>query len=379
MEIAILTLPLHTNYGQILQCYALQTYLQRNGHRVTVLDDPLYSYKYYIKIPFVYVKRAFRKIILGESIEVFTLPYQRERENTQIFINRYIHRKVVRTWQPRRVPKYDAYVVGSDQVWRPKYFESDKRPSIEIAYLSFVRDCNPIKISYAASFGTDKNEYSEEQRLSCAKLLKNFTAISVREASAINLCEEMFSAKATRVLDPTMLLNPQDYFHLFQKETVTSPAEGDLYVYLMDYNENYMRYVTCIASQYRLRPYFCYNSSVGLGTHNEPRVPSAKPSVEQWLRNFHDASFVITDSFHGCVFSILFNKPFLALVNEGRGITRIESLLNLFGLADRIVRNYSSFDYEPLTEVRWQEVNEILERERRTASDFLSIIKEYHD
>jgi hypothetical protein len=69
----------------------------------------------------------------------------------------------------------------------------------------------------------------------------------------------------------------------------------------------------------------------------------------------------------------------LALVNEGRGITRIESLLNLFGLADRIVRNYSSFDYEPLTEVRWQEVNEILERERRSASDFLSIIKEYHD
>lgn len=366
MRIAILTLPLHTNYGQILQCYALQTYLQKLGHSVVVLDDARYTIEYYLKIPFVYLKRAIRRFVLKDPIEIFVLPYQKERIEIQKFIDNKICRKGVRSWNACSIKNYDAYVVGSDQVWRPQYFISDRRPSIDIAFLSFVHRKNAKKVSYAASFGTDEIGYTFEQRTICSKLVKDFNAVSVREDSAVNLCRELFGINAVHVIDPTMLLCKEDYVRFFNKGNEVNSES--LFVYLLDRHECLDGVINNIISETSWILDYC-----GKDIMENTKI-SVKPSVEQWINGFNKATFVITDSFHGCVFSILFNKPFAVYTNENRGIARIKSLLNMFGLMNHLIEKDSSCDYKSLLDVDWIRVNTILDKERQKAYDFLSIL-----
>lgn len=115
----------------------------------------------------------------------------------------------VNDFTPDLTQKYglDAYVVGSDQVWRPAF---NLGPRLGNMFLDFAGD-DVKKISYAASFGCKEWEYTEEQERMCGKLAKRFDAISVREASGVDLCKEHFGVDATLVLDPTLLLNKEDY------------------------------------------------------------------------------------------------------------------------------------------------------------------------
>ena len=369
MRVAILTLPLHTNYGQILQCYALQTYLQKIGHQVEVLDDALYTREYYLKIPFIYFKRAILKVFFRKKIDIWTLPYQKVRLNTQRFIDLYIHRREVRSWSSTFLKKYDAYIVGSDQVWRPKYFISDRRQAMDLAFLSFVPSDTKIKISYAASFGTDSIEYTIGQKDSCRKCIKDFVAVSVREDSAIALCQDLFDVKAKHVIDPTMLLLQDDYVKLFEAADVEQ-HKGELLVYLLDEED----YITNFVNDVMLKTGMTLNYLSMDDTKYNTDTFNVKPSVEQWLRGFYDASFIVTDSFHGCVFSILYNKPFAVFVNEKRGASRIKSLLRKFDLLNQMVTGEKKHDYNSLINIDWKRVNLILSRERQIAKDFLEIL-----
>ena len=105
------------------------------------------------------------------------------------------------------------------------------------------------------------------------------------------------------------------------------------------------------------------------------------PPVEEWIKGFIDAEFVITDSFHGTVFSILFNKPFIAIANKRRGLARFESLLKLFGLSERLVLNYSIIQLEKMIsqEIEWDNVNRILKDEQNKALNFsVTSLLKYH-
>lgn len=95
------------------------------------------------------------------------------------------------------------------------------------------------------------------------------------------------------------------------------------------------------------------------------------PPVEEWIRGFMDAEFVVTDSFHGTVFSIIFNKPFISIANESRGTTRFTSLLKLFQLEDKLVHSLSDFNLTGYKEINWENVNSILEREKTSSIQFL--------
>jgi exopolysaccharide biosynthesis predicted pyruvyltransferase EpsI len=99
----------------------------------------------------------------------------------------------------------------------------------------------------------------------------------------------------------------------------------------------------------------------------------AYPNPAQWLRGYQDARFVITDSFHGTVFSILFNIPFLAIGNKNRGLARFQSLLNMFNLSDRLITDLSNFDSDTFIqkEIDWSKVNGVLDQQRKKATDFL--------
>lgn len=344
MKIAILTLPLHTNYGGILQCYALQTVLEWMGHDVQVLTRPQYGRSYYIIYPLAVCKRLLKRVVLGKKVAIFKAPHQIIRQNTNKFMHRYIHQYTQRKWIAQIASHFDAIVVGSDQVWRPLYYQP-----IEEAFLSFLGDADIKRVAYAASFGVDYCEYTEEQRKFCSSLLKKFNAVSVRESSGVQLCQEYFDTKAVQALDPTLLLSVDDYRILIKKGK-TQPSKGNMLVYMIDRTKEKEAFVERIAQEKGLTPFWMSNDTDDETLPLEQRI---KMPVEQWLRSFDDADFVLTDSFHGCVFSIIFRKQFLAIGNKERGLSRFHSLLTLFSLQDRLIlspdeykSNLSSIDYD---------------------------------
>lgn len=328
MKIAILTLPLHTNYGGILQCYALQTVLERMGHKVRVLSKPRYGRSYYIIYPMAVCKRFFKRFILGKSVAILKAPHEIVRQHTDKFIHKYIHQYTKRLWTYKIASHFDAIIVGSDQVWRPLYYHP-----IEEAFLSFLGDAKIKHISYAASFGVDNCEYTKEQIDTCSSLLKNFDAVSVRESSGVKLCQECFDVKAVQMLDPTLLLSADDYRALI-KNGKTEPAKGNMLVYMLDRTKEKEYLVERIAKEKGLIPFWVSSDIDDDMLTLEQRI---KMPVEQWLRSFDDAEFVLTDSFHGCVFSIIFGKQFLAVGNKDRGLSRFNSLLETFSLNDRLI------------------------------------------
>lgn len=341
MRILILTLPLYVNYGGILQCYALQTVLERMGHDVKVLDKPLYKRSYYIYWGVAILKRLIKKFIFRKQVvSILYAPYQIERnivqKNTNRFIKKYIRKYTKQTWNSSLARHFDAFVVGSDQVWRPAYVTD-----VEKFFLSFVEDVDVIRMAYAASFGLDNlSEYNESEIQKCASLLKKFDAVSVREDTAVNLCKEYLGVDAVQMLDPTLLLTADDYVRLFKNER-TVPPDGNLLVYILDKNKNKESICDRLASERNLIPFWL--DSPDEDNKDLPFERRTKMSVEQWLRSLYDAEFVLTDSFHGCVFSIIFHKPFVVIGNTERGLTRVISLLNLLDLKERLVHSNDDF------------------------------------
>lgn len=369
MKIGILTLPLHTNYGGILQAYALQAVLERMGHEACLIEvkrKPLHLPLW--KAPLAYSKRIVKNLT-GHTCPIFyeqkrnrEIPV--ERQYTDKFINKYIKRRSVEDFSEIKEGDFDSIVVGSDQIWRPKYFLYD----IKHAYLDFTEGWNIRRIAYAASFGTDEWEYTPEQTTECARLLGRFDAVSVREKSGVRLCEKHFRVKAVHMLDPTMLLNAEDYIKLF--ETAGTPkSKGNLLCYILDETPEKEVLINGIAKETGLIP-FRANSKVESYTAKlEERI---QPPVEQWLRGFYDTEFIITDSFHACVFSILFNKPFIVFGNVNRGMSRFQSLLEMFGLTDRMIVNDTQFNIR--SNIDWDDVISILNNKRKVANEFLSNI-----
>ena len=375
MRIGILTLPLHTNYGGILQAYALQTVLERMGHEVVVFDTPNRMPLPPLKdIPKCFLKRIIKKL-LGRNQKIFYEYYHNKKvipvvsQNTQRFINSHIHRKEISDFKELDRDSYDAIVVGSDQVWRPLYFVPGWRwQEIENVFLSFASKWNIKRLSYAASFGTDDWEYTDQQTRRCKALLQVFDAISVRETNGVTLCKKYFDMNSVHVLDPTMLLNEADYSIFFQKSN-TPKSNGTLLNYILDETEKNRVLIMNVANQKCLRAFSVTNPYENDET--KPLNERIKPSVEKWLRGFYDAEFVITDSFHACVFSILFKKQFVVVGNKERGLSRIESLLLCFGIENRIVEDSAQVMRLPL--IDYDTVYIKLEKYRKKSLEFLNV------
>lgn len=368
MKIGILTLPLHTNYGGILQAYALQTVLERMGHEVEVIDKaPFRTLKFYLK-PFAYTKRAIQKYIQKKDIKIlneqyFNYTYPIISQHIGTFIKKNIKRKEIKTLSQINENEYDAIIVGSDQIWRPHYCPY----TIEDAYLQFAKTWHIKRLSYAASFGTSIWEYSKKQTQHCAALLHLFNAVSVREDSGVEICAKKFNICAKHVLDPTMLLTADDYIALCTKAKVQK-SHGNLFYYLLDETKDKKDFINYFANEKRMIPF-----KVNFKCENKtfPTEYCIKPPIEEWIQGFMNAQFVITDSFHGCIFSIIFNKPFIVFDNQKRGSDRIISLLETFGLKENLILNKNK---DPLTlpSTDYNKLNSKLENLRIDSVNFLS-------
>ncbi len=373
MKIGILTLPLHTNYGGILQAYALQTVLERMGHEVVVFDTPnKATYPPLWKLPLSFGKRILLKC-MGRGNRIFHERYSNKVRSVvaryiQQFVDDKIHRKVFIKFSRLNANDYDAIVVGSDQVWRMIYFVPMWRmQSMENAFLAFTQGWNIKRISYAASFGTEEWEYTKEQTQLCKEALQKFDAVSVREENGVKLCKQYFDADALHVLDPTMLLAAEDYIELF-KQKQTPKSNGTLLNYVLDETDEINQLIQKVASEKKLNP-FAVNNPFECD-ESKPLNQRIKQSVEAWLRGFYDADFVITDSFHACVFSIIFKRQFVVVGNKSRGMARFESLLKMFCLEDRLVDEKT--DIVALQPIDYDKVYTLYDKWKEKSFQFLS-------
>ena len=380
MEILILTQPLHTNYGGLLQAYALQQILKGMGHDVVtdrlgvVRKLPLWNralrflyhavqfcilknYRYY---PYRYLFVSFDKESKAKrSISI----------NTERFVHTYIDTIDLLTRSNESVidavRQFDAIVVGSDQVWRATMSD------IPTYFLSFTKAINVKRIAYAASFGTDDlNEYSKMDMKIASESIKLFDAVSVREKSGVHLCRDYFKMDAVHVLDPTMLLSKDDYLKLIEEEDKPC-SENILLTYVLDRTQEKNDIIQRVGEALHLTS--CENGAVKYFSNVvESNVSECiYPSVSRWVAGFRDAQFVVTDSFHGTVFSIIFNKPFVAILNSKRGSSRFISLLSVLGLENRLISTTNDLLEEHLKPIDYTEVNKILNDWRYLSISFM--------
>lgn len=363
MKIGILTQPLRTNYGGLLQAWALQKVLTVGGHECIIINREFTRFKD-LSIPFrvftqlknelnILLGREKRRVNLSDNqsnyIRKNIIPFIETRysgQSPKIYTNKELRQYVDEN-------KFDAFVVGSDQVWRPLY-----SPSIGNYFIDFIAPESKVKrIAYAASFGVDNWEFTDKQTEAFRNLAEKFNLITVRESSGVKLVEEYLDCKAMHVLDPTMLLSRENYTDLINSSTVPlHKSDGKLFCYVLDQNPNLQNIIKRVEKENNLKAYYCNALRKAITQDDIKHLDECLfPPVEQWLKSFQDAEMVVTDSFHGTVFSIIFNKPFWVVTNKERGESRFTSLLQLFGLSNRVITDASIVNWEE--PIDWTYVN----------------------
>ncbi|WP_026994619.1 polysaccharide pyruvyl transferase family protein [Flectobacillus major] len=355
-KVGILTLQFANNYGGFLQVFALSQMLEKLGFTPVIID----------RVPTKHLSLSKRiKIFLTSSIHSYL--------NTSFsdFKKKYIHNRtqVIRTHDEilKYKDEFFAVIVGSDQVWRLAYTKEEGLGFN--MFLDFVGE-KTLKVSYAASFGTDQFEGSDADVTRVKELLKTFSAVSVREDSAVDICSTVFNIEAQHVLDPTLLLKGSDYVKLFKlpEQLADSPF---LAYYLLDFDSNKIGFINTLSKTLQLEKVNIYRESEKVFNLSSDFIPTSKfryPSFYHWLSSIYNSQFVVADSFHGVVFSIIFNKQFICIANRKRGVARMESLLRKFGLLDRLLFEGEEFNGK---EIDYQAVNAILESERYKSMKFL--------
>lgn len=324
MKINILTQPLFCNYGGILQNYALQTVLRRMGHEpLTVNVPPRRGSALPLWKDLAHGAVNMIRRVRGTYQHPFMRPSVFARKEHELsfvqrdFVSRHIN--TVDATGPftseicREYPA-DAWIVGSDQIWRPWC-----SPYIRNCFFDFIADNSVRRIAYATSFGTDRWEISPEVTAAVRPLAARFDAISVRESSGVVLCLDNLGVEAVQVLDPTLLLSADDYLTLTTDTEI--PAGKYIASYVLDIDAAKQKLIKADGKKAGMA--VC---RVGL-MHRH-----GFDSIESWLATIAGADRVITDSFHGTVFSVIFGRPVKIMTNNTRGNARLDSLVATLGL-----------------------------------------------
>lgn len=357
MKIGILTFHWSNNYGAVIQAYALLSKLKELGYDACIIDRQIryngvlrrlfhrYSYQHH------YSWNVFNK----ERKRVFSPisnPYKSHADLVNNFDNE----------------KFDAVIVGSDQVWRWGMMGNNY-------FLDFLGDGSTRRYSYAASFGLSKWEGTEEKRKEISSLLKQFNAISVRENSGVQICRETFGVDAQLVLDPT-LLHDRSFYESTLLKGKPLKSNGKVVSYIL--GKKYKNQVLQISEWAKIK---------GL-KHNELfwtslDIPSLIGRSEfhflhvdltTWLDEIRNAEYVITNSFHATVFCILFEKKFVVLESPGGGRDRLLTLFTSLGIGNRMVESVDHVDSILSTQIDYTSIKDRHKGLKLNSIEFLSKI-----
>ncbi len=356
------------NYGAVLQAAALQSILASIGQtseHINLIPQDRTLFRRFLQN-----SAQFTKSILGiiesapkskEVFESFRIKYINRTKNTyrsnEDLKNEDFH--------------YDAVIVGSDQVWRPPTANN----LLESYFLSFAKK-DVKKIAYAASFGVDywpkENDAVLTEKVS--ELAKRFHRISTREDTGVEICKRHFDVEANQVLDPVLAVGREFFQNIISNE-VSEPNDkyADLVYYKLDIDNTFL---TCIDE---------ISDAIDYSAENIYYLYKGKSryynSVPDWLSKIRNSNLVITDSFHAVCIAILFNKEFICCANKRRGLARLESLLKMLKIENRIHYELDSTKIKNIlnSPIDYIKTNSILETKRVFSIEFLKNALENSD
>ena len=358
MKVGVITFHNTNNYGATLQAWALQKVLKDFGldagvihyhpEAIDGLYDPLQGTAGF--------RRMLKKFVITRKNPDSLIRYQK----FQSFLTRKF--KLMgdyRTYEELQAAKLnlDAYITGSDQVWNPEHIGG-----FDPAYYLDFAEPGSRKIAYAASVGSDyiHPRYKEDMR----KSLSSYSGISVREHSIKEEVQELTGIPVKTVLDPTMLLMKEDYEEIKAASPIKEPY---ILVYMIEGNEQVISLANTISISLGL-PVIQRRPEKGL-TNQLP--PFCTADAGEFLGLVEGASYVITNSFHGTVFSILYEKPFVSVLHSGTGSGTVD-LLTQLGLESHIL--YDPADFKDFSMFQTEDPKSLhiqMEKLKKYSTEFL--------
>ena len=310
------------NYGAVLTAFALCQVLHQLGHTTALLPPALKHGDRHINSPF-------RQFLTKRGIKTLFAP--KNEEEAEILNN-----------------SFDTFIVGSDQVWRYEY--TYDLPGYHF-FLDFVKP-GKRKIAVAASIGSEQCEAPDSWRIRASHYLRAFDAISLRETESLHAFAEQYRIQAESILDPVFLCSKETW----NDYTSSHPNQNKPYIfsYILDDNPVNNEIVRKMAEK--------ENAAICHIRDGYQSDTLNTASVEQWLDHIRHCKYLVTDSFHGVCFALIFNKPFICIANHQRGYIRFSSLLGLVNLTDRMVdTNYSDKIPGNLPEIDWSRINAVMD------------------
>ena len=345
MKIGTITFHWASNYGAVLQAFALQRYLLINGYDTEIINYIPFRIKFYQILSNVKNMRVNNQI---KEYRINKFRKQCLKVSSQKY---YTNNNLI-----KKCHEYDVYICGSDQVWNESFTLTAEGKSTLSYYLNFV-NTNKTRISYATSFGTDKLT-SKVINLIKPELEK-FKSIGVRENTGKEIINNM-GLQATLVADPTLLLRRESYEKLIENKNIKEQYQ--LFSYILHNNQ----IIASSINDYVFDNYF--DKKVDKKYNQEPI------GIFEWLYNVQNANLVLTNSFHGTIFSIIFHTPFIVVPVKGSEMNdRIKTLLNSICLENRIVDRFDKNDIDKLMQesINWDRVDNKVQQLRRSSIEFL--------
>ena len=332
------------NYGSILTYYALNRTLESLGKTSLMIEKPISANDWEV------VSKTNSRIFAQSHYNISEFkPFDKLNELNDIC---------------------DTFILGSDQVFNPGCYQGFKNA----LFFDFVNN-DKRKIAYGASFGHSRIQFPFFERAKVRYFLSKFVGVSVRESSGLDTLKDLH-IKGKHVLDPIFIC-PMKYYDNLLSEAGNISENNYVLNYILDPTEAKRDLIKYVSS--KLGKGFV-NILDGVphkyeNNKNLLNLENTKPQMllPDFVSYYKNSDFVITDSFHGTCIAILFKKPFIAIANRLRGITRFESLLNLLNLKDRLVyKAEDAIDNEELLKpIDYDKVYEILEKEKAESLQWL--------
>ena len=333
------------NYGSALTSYAMNRTLKHLGKSVIMLEHP--------------------SLMPGERIErSYGIQFARKYYTCSKITEKKDFNRFNNTCR--------CFLVGSDQLWN---WWNIKQRNPEFFFLDFAwRDKK--KIAYATSFGMDHTAFPDDMRIKIGYFLSRFDHISTREKSGVRICREVFGVDADHVLDPVFLCPTEDYLDVINSSGLKMD-EPYLFSYILDPTQDKLELVKSVAERKGL-PYKIAIDGLGKEEYifsvlkNDSNIMNAL-RIEDWLNLLYHSSYVVTDSFHGLCFSTIFGKQVIAYVNAHRGEERFTSIMDLFGIRERLVYSAQEATERNLInqDIDYISVNKIMDENRRLSMAWL--------